>query len=118
MANAKITYAPELRESEHGRRLYRYWKIVRHETDSQDFVEYPDFFKWAMANGYTLGAKLLRYAAEEPYSPDNCFWVARSEPVNEGAENHRDREWEQKWDEAVNRIRTHFGMEPIHSSEV
>jgi hypothetical protein len=114
----KIKYDQEMRKSDHGRRLYHYWKNIHHATDSEEFKEFPDFHNWAMQNGYTIGAKLFRYDQDEPFSPDNCFWGARSEKSGEQFYPHRYPEREKQWDEVVNRIRRHYGMEPIHSSEV
>ena len=118
MASKRVFYDPEMRQSDHGRRLYDYWRKVKKDTDSEEFMEFPDFFNWAMANGYTVGAKLFRYDAEDPFSPENCFWVSRSDCANGATSPPRDREWEQKWDETVNRIRVHYGIKPLHSSEV
>lgn len=114
----RISYPSEMRTTEHGSRIYAYWRKI-HRTDvSPEFAAYPDFYKWAMANGYSIGAKLFRHEIGRPYSPENCFWVPRSEWVDEKWEPRRDRDMEQKWDDTVNRIRVHYGMEPIHSSEV
>lgn len=118
MGSAKYTYDPEIRRTDHGRRLYGYWKRIKGQSNSKKFAAYPDFFKWAMANGYTVGAKLFRYEEDEPYNPENCFWVARSEWVGEDAEFNRNLAREREWDNTVNRIRLHYGMEPIYSSEV
>ena len=118
MGTAKTTYKSELRKTEHGSRLYAYWLKIRHNTDSPKFVEFPGFYKWAMENEYTVGAKLCRYEEDEPFSPDNCFWVPREEWVNKPVVTERNPKWEREWDEVVNRIREHYGMEPIYSSGV
>ena len=111
-------YDPQLRKTEHGSKLYAYWKKISHDTDSPEFGKFPDFHNWAMQNGYTLGARLFRYDPDEPYNPDNCFWVAKGGSAKEQTYTHRDAEREKEWDEVVNRIRLHYGMEPIHSPEV
>ena len=85
---------------------------------SPEFEEFPGFYRWAMKNGYTVGAKLLKYDLNEPYTPDNCFWIPHSERVENPTVPPLDHEWTKKWDETVNRIRLHYGMEPIHSPEV
>ena len=118
MGSAKITYDPELRAGEHGRRLYAKWKIIRNDEITPEFNEYPGFYKWAMANGYTVGAKLYRCNPDKPYGPDNCFWVSRSVESVEEKRVDRDKEWEKLWDDTVNRIRQHYGMDPIHSPGV
>ena len=114
----KITYDPEMRNTEHGGRLYAYWKRIKGSDISQEFKKYTDFYAWAMQNGYTLGAKLFKHDQDEPYGPDNCYWIPRSEWVNNPPAPSRDYVFEQKWDETVNRIRRYYGMEPIRSSEV
>lgn len=118
MPAAKNTYTPEMRDSEHGRRLYRYWIDIHNDTDSVTFAEYPGFFEWAMANGYTVGAKLLRHDESKTFTPENCFWVTPSELKAMRAEKDPDKQWMRLWDRTVNRLRRHFDMEPIHSSEV
>lgn len=114
----KITYNAELRETEHGSRLYAYWHRIKGKDISEEFKEFPGFYRWAMKNNYTIGAKLFKYEPDEPYTPDNCFWVPRNEWVDNPTPPSRNRAWERKWDEAVNRIRKHYDMEPIYSSEV
>lgn len=119
MQKGKQPYDPQMRKTANGRRIYYYWcKKVLHNTDSKKFEEFPGFYKWAMSNGYTIGAKLFRYDPDEPFSPENCFWGSSGD--SEVCEKliARDQTLEQKWDEAVNRIRLYFGMEPIHSTEV
>ena len=114
MSKARISYLPEMRESEHGSRLYSYWKKVKDSTDSPEFKDFPSFYKWAMDADYSIGAKLYRRDATLPYSPDNCVWIFREERPRDV----RAPEWEKLWDETVNRIRRHYDMEPIYSSEV
>ena len=109
---------PEMIHSEHGRRLYAKWKRLREDEHSPEFEQYHDFYNWAMANGYTVGAKLFREYESEPYSPENCYWVPHEAWAFTTKEMRRDPEWEKSWDATVNRIRLYCGMEPIHSSEV
>lgn len=114
---AKAKYDPEMRKSEHGRKLYQYWKSVHRETDSKKFETFPGFYDWAMQNGYTIGAKLFRYNPDEPFGPDNCFWVAKGNGERAQTYPHREFLREKEWDKVVNRIRKHYGMEPIFSSD-
>ena len=111
----KIKYDPRLRETDHGRRLYTYWKKVRLNTDSAEFETFDGFYKWAQDAGYSVGSKLIRLDARAPFNPDNCVWIYH-EQKEEKAE--RDPNWERIWDETVNRIRLHYGMEPVGTSEV
>ena len=118
MTSTKTTYDPQLRKTEHGRRIYAYWRRIRKHDVSPEFEAFPGFYFWAMKNKYTIGAKLFKYEPDEPYAPDNCFWVPQSERIEIPTARPLDREMAKKWDETVNRIRLHYGMEPIHSSEV
>jgi hypothetical protein len=106
-------YDRSITESEEGKRLYVYWyKKVHRYTDSPEFQTYPGFYTWAMEAGYTPGAKLIRYNPGEPFSPDNCTWI----PLKYPNSARRDPEREKQWDDVVNRIRIHYGLEPIHST--
>lgn len=112
MANTRVSYNPEITQTDHGRRIYACWKrTIRTSDHAPEFDRYPDFFDWAAESGYEIGLKLARYDESQPYSPDNCFW-APTTPYT-----YRDTDREKEWDEVVNRIRQHYGMEPIHSSE-
>ena len=111
-------YDPIMTTGEHGRRLYPAWKRIKGKTDAPEFKEYPGFYKWAMENGYTIGAMLYRRNPDGPYSSENCFWVSRSTKTAEEKRVSRDEEWEKLWDDTVNRIRRHYGMDPIYSPEV
>lgn len=108
-------YDRAITESEDGKRLYAYWyQKVNKNTDCQEFATYPGFYNWAMENGYTVGAKLFRRDPKGPFNPDNCVWIYAKEKTI----HSYDTDFAKKWDEAVNRIRRYYGMEPIHSSEV
>ena len=111
---AKATYNPELREVEVGQRLYAFWKRIRRLGCSPEFSNYPDFYNWAIEDGYIVGDKLLRLNADKPYSPDNCMWTPKKLEYKDSRDTVRER----LWDDTVNRIRQHFGMEPIYSTEV
>ena len=111
------TYEPEMRKSEHGRRLYDYWRNVHRNTDCEQFETFPGFYNWAMDNGYTIGARLFRYDPDDPFNPDNCFWGAKGEKSGQGKLLKRDFLREKQWDDFVNRIRRYYGMEPIHSTD-
>jgi hypothetical protein len=106
-----------MRKTEAGGRLYSYWRRIKAQGISPEFAEFPGFYIWAIKNGYTLGAKLYKYDPAEPYGPENCFWVPRDEWVGGLEYPPMSQEWRQKWDETINRIRLHFGMEPIGTWE-
>ena len=55
MPSAEITYDPLMRKTEAGGRLYSYWRRIKAQGISPEFVEFPGFYIWAIKNGYTLG---------------------------------------------------------------
>ncbi len=122
LISTRTTYDPEMRFTEHGSRIYSYWKKVRRNTDYPEFTKFPVFLNWAMSNGYTLGAKLFRRDNAKPFTPENCYWLSsaewRGKDHGDGETLTYNLKWMRKWDETVNRIREHFGMEPIYSEEV
>ena len=107
----KVTYDPALRETESGKRLYYYWKQVRKKSYSPEWDLFPNFYEWAMANGFILNAKLCLIDATLPYSPDNCVWKVKEAP-EEGISRKRADEWNL----AINRLRKQFGMEPLEGT--
>jgi hypothetical protein len=108
----RAAYDPELRKSEHGARLYEYWRRIRRPGPIDPaFAQYIDFYNWAMDAGYELGSWLRRYDDQLPYGPDNCYWEPRDgEPL--WAE-----EWRKKWDDTVNKLRGQFGLPPLKGGE-
>lgn len=123
----KTIHDPQIRYSEQGKRLYEFWKRIRRKVHSPVFEHFGVFYHWSMANGYTDGARLHRFDKNGPYSPANCYWLpvgdveGTKEPPAKSEQPsayYLDPTWMWKWDETVNRIRLHYGMEPIHSSEV
>lgn len=117
----KVKWDKDIRMSTIGRKLYRHWCNVHRDTDEPLFEEYDTFYAWSMENGYKLGARLVRRDATKPYNPENCFWIWNEKwctPQEKQIENnHKTFAMVRAWDEAVNRIRQHYGMEPIRSSE-
>ena len=103
-----------------GTSLYNRWKIIKDQTDDPTFKDYKKFYKWALESGYVAGARLFRRDIDEPFSCYNCFFVIPTQtegtgkPLLQGAWGVN---WIKQWDETVNRIRVHFGMEPIYSPE-
>lgn len=103
----KTTYDPELRKTEHGSRLYNAWKKLRTFPYDPVFTEFPDFYKWAMVEGYQVGDKLMRHDEEAPYSPENCYWTL---PKEEEMSPSWKIDWCIRWNETVNRLRRYFGL--------
>lgn len=106
------TYDPELRLSEHGARLYDYWRrIRRNSTIDPAFREYIDFYNWAMDADYDVGSLLKRYDDRLPYGPENCYWQLREE------DELWAEKWCKRWDATVNKLRKHFGLPPLEVEE-
>lgn len=103
-------YDPEMRESEHGARLYQTWKRLRKHPYVDEWGCYPAFYCWAIESGYVIGARLVLKSESAPYGPDNCLWHIKEfeddfEPIPQS--------WPDEWNKTVNRIRKHYGMPPI-----
>lgn len=107
--------AKQIRNTEGGSRLYERWKRIKRKEHSKEFDTFLGFYKWSMKAGYSPGLRLLVADQNKPYSPDNCSWSPPEtvRPVY-GEEG---REWIAKWNEAVNRIRVHYGMEPLATDD-
>ena len=61
-----------------------YWLEPRREcyahcTVCDEWRYFPNFYRWAMANGYRDDLTLDRIDNERGYSPDNCRWATWSE---------------------------------------
>lgn len=97
-------YDREMRETEHGSRLYQAWRRVRKHPHVEAWGSFPSFYSWAVNNGYVLGARLFQIDASLPYGPDNCDWYIREE---------LSQNWADEWNKTVNRIRKHYGMPPL-----
>lgn len=97
-------YDPALRKTEVGSKLYTMWKKVRKNPHCKEFENFPNFYAWAVCNGYTVGDRLILIDESMPYCPDNCDWAIKP------------GEWTHEWNRAVNRIRKHYGMESLEGT--
>lgn len=107
-------YDPELRESEHGSRLYGAWKTLRKHSYCEEWGCYPAFYHWAMQNGYTLGAHLRLIDESGIYCPENCVWKI---PKCKMDDPPPPPSWADEWNKTVNRIRKYYGMLPLEGTE-
>lgn len=103
----KVTYDPMLRQTAIGKHLYYFWKVVRKNPHTPEWDVFPVFYEWAVSNGCTPNAKLCLINASQPYSPYNCTWSVKKD------EEPTDRKRVAAWNQAVNRIRKHYGMPPL-----
>jgi len=72
--------------------LYRRWNRVRHDPKStmcDEWMEFPAFKDWALANGYEEDKELYlhRKVPREGYTPENCTWIPRGEHFKGGHNN-------------------------------
>lgn len=100
-------YDPEMRESDHGARLYNAWKKLRKFPHCEEWDCYPAFYTWSLENGYVIGAWLRLHNQSGPYAPDNCVWYI---PGGYDFEPPPPPSWADEWNKTVNRIRKHYGL--------
>ena len=103
-------YDREMRESEHGARLYQTWKRLRRHPYVEEWGYFPTFYIWAIENDYAIGALLVLKDESAPYGPDNCFWHIKDTELDDEPVPVR---WPDEWNKTVNRIRKHYGMPPL-----
>ena len=65
-------------------------------TVCDEWLDFSNFARWALANGYRRELQIDRIDNERGYSPDNCRWVTPSE-------QNRNRRMTEKWREAMRR---------------
>ena len=112
MPRHQITYGEDLKNTPEFQFLYSKWLCMRKQRLPHDeaFAQFKPFYNWSMANGYEAGATLKRLDESKPYSPANCFWAPATERTT-WTEEEKARI--AKWNETVNPIRIHFGLEPF-----
>lgn len=106
--NVGKPYSPELRQSEHGSRLYNAWKKLRRKPYSEEWNDFQSFYNWSIRDGYSIGDTLVLIDDSKPYSPENCVWRSKA---------NADPQREQEWNAAVNRIRKYYGMPPLEGTD-
>ena len=104
-------YDQEFKETPEFKYLYHKWVRIRKLPHSKRFERFLDFYKWSMANGFVMSAKLRLLDESKPYSPANCRWERPAD--RKPFYSDEDKAWMARWNEAVNRIRVYYGMEPL-----
>ena len=77
-------------------RQHRHEETYRHCTVCDEWLNFVNFYRWAMANGYRKELTIDRIDNEKGYSPDNCRWVTM-------AEQNRNRHMTEKWRQSLER---------------
>ena len=54
-----------------------------------EWQQFPAFYEWAMANGYSDDLTIDRIDVDGNYEPSNCQWLTRSENSKKAAEDRR-----------------------------
>lgn len=111
MPRHPVTYNKDLKETQEFKFLYNKWRWLMRQPHVKAFDVFQAFYDWSMENGFVIGAKLERRNDNKPFSPLNCVWTSpRCKRISHTDE---DKAWISLWNETVNRIRRHFGLEPI-----
>ena len=63
-------------------------------TVCDEWLDFTNFYRWAMANGYRRELEIDRIDNTRGYSPDNCRWVTHAEQL-------RNRRMTDKWRAAM-----------------
>ena len=54
-----------------------------------EWQEFPAFYEWAMANGYSDELTIDRIDVDGNYEPSNCQWITKSENSKKAAKDRR-----------------------------
>ena len=71
-------------------RQNRHEETYRNCTICDEWLNFVNFYRWAMANGYRKELTIDRIDNKKGYSPDNCRWATL-------VEQNRNRRMTEKW---------------------
>ena len=57
-------------------------------TVCDEWLNFQNFYNWAINNGYTRELTIDRINNDEYYSPNNCRWVSWERQANNKSNNH------------------------------
>ena len=113
MPRHEIVYDPVLKETPEWKSLYSRYKNNTQNIYRDAFRTFQEFYDWSMANGFVIGAKISRVDYQKPFTKDNLRWEAPHDKTHAPEYDAEKRRAIEKWNETVNRIRKHYGMEPL-----
>lgn len=106
---AKRKYDQEFMKTPEGKRIYTAWRNIGRSGRCPEWDDFAVFAEWAINNGYDDEAVLRRHDRWNAHGPSNSYYVI---PDGEN-EYYLDSGWANLWNKTVNRIRVHYGMEPL-----
>lgn len=110
-------YDQKIMKSEIGEQLYAKWgRIHKSGSCSEEFMNFMDFYNWAIKVGYKPCQTILRYDSDEPYGPENCFFTDTSEKQSYLSDSGI-RASIERFDATVAKIRKACGMEPLRTEK-
>lgn len=113
MPSTIVFYDKDIKETLEWQSLYnRYCSKCKNIPYKQIAPTFQEFYDWSMLNGFVMGARLVRYDDSKPYSRDNCHWLPPKDRIPDIKGAAREAAIA-KWNETVNRIRIHYGLDPF-----
>lgn len=109
MPKYRVIYDPVLKETPEWQSLYYRYR----NNKIEGFADFLAFYNWSMENGFVMGSRLVRFDESKPYSQSNCQWMPPKEKDPQAFYGNEIRKSIAKYNEAVNRIRIHYGLEPF-----
>ena len=102
----RIKYDQEFMKSPEGKSLNSRWRNIRNQR-CEEWEDFQAFVDWALANGFGLELQLKRHDNRVPYQPGNAYFLKPD--VEDGTIGESIK----RWNDTVNKIRKHYGLEPL-----